>query len=184
MRDGGTIRISPTGSVLADLEEADLIPVSLSGQVLSDQLPSKELPFHLGIYRARPDVTAVIHGHSPYAVIASTLLEPDPFDAFPAYTAGYVSRVTRLPLLPYHDSGSESLSEAVTATFANGAKATLLQNHGFVAVGTGLRSAFITADELMDAVKALVLSHGQATPLDPDVRARLTARASGAGVLS
>jgi ribulose-5-phosphate 4-epimerase/fuculose-1-phosphate aldolase len=174
-----SILISPTASVLADLDTPDFVEVSLDGKVLSSSgTPSKELPFHLAIYRSRPNIGAVLHGHSPYAVVASTLLEPDSFDAFPVYTAGYVSRVTRLPLLPYFDSGSAELSDAVAETFAAGAKAALLQNHGFIAVGPELRGAFVTADELMDAVKAFVLSHGTAQPLNMEAQDRLLAKAT------
>jgi ribulose-5-phosphate 4-epimerase/fuculose-1-phosphate aldolase len=182
VRVGKVVAISPTGSVLAELTGEDLVRVDMETgeRIASDGLPSKELPFHLGIYRQRPDVSAVIHGHSPYAVVASTMLEPNAIDAFPAYSAGYLARVTRLPLLAYHDSGSLELADAVAGVFAGGAKAVLLQNHGFIAVGTDLRSAFVTADELLDALKAFVLSDGKATPVSQEVRERLRAKADDA----
>jgi ribulose-5-phosphate 4-epimerase/fuculose-1-phosphate aldolase len=182
VRVGNAVHISPTGSVLAELTGEDLVRVDLeSGENLPSQgVPSKELPFHLGIYRRRSDVGAVIHGHSPYAVVASTMLEPDAIDAFPAYSAGYLSRVTRLPLLAYYDSGSLQLADAVADAFAGGAKAVLLQNHGFIAVGGDLRSAFVTADELLDALKAFVLSDGKALPVSNEVRERLRAKAGDA----
>ena len=128
------ILISPTGKALVDLTSDDFVEVTLDGAVTGTGRPSKELPFHLAAYR-RPDVNAVIHGHCAYAVAASTMLPVNPEDSLPAYTAGYVFRVGRLPLLPYLPAGSHELSEAVGAVLTPIIKAILLQNHGFISIG-------------------------------------------------
>ncbi len=178
--DRGSILISPTGRALVDLLPGDFVEVSLAGEVVAGGRPSKELPFHLAAYRARPDVEAVIHGHCAYAVAASTLLPPDPVDSLPAYTAGYVMRVGRLPLLPYLPAGSVELSRAVAEVLTPSTRAVLLQNHGFISVGPDLETAFNTADELLDALKVFVLSGGRARPLPESAREELLARVAAA----
>lgn len=164
-RGGSTFLVTPTARSLARLSPDEIVEVDSTGEVLGHGRPSKEIPFHLAAYEARPDVRCIIHGHSPYAVAASTLLEPDPINALPVYTAGYVARVGRLPLLPYYPSGSPELAQAVSAAARGDAKAMLLQNHGFIAIGPDMETAFNTADELLDALQVYVLTQGRARPL-------------------
>ena len=178
--DSGSILISPTGRALVDLEPDGFVEVTLAGEVVTGSRPSKELPFHLAIYQARPDVTAVIHGHCAYAVAASTLLPADPIDSLPAYSAGYVMRVGKLPLLPYLPAGSVELSRAVAGVLSPSTKAVLLQNHGFISIGPDLETAFNTADELLDAAKVFVLSGGRAKPLPEAARQTLLAGVAAA----
>jgi ribulose-5-phosphate 4-epimerase/fuculose-1-phosphate aldolase len=174
--DSGTVLISPTGKALVDLEVDDFIEVTVDGRISRGGRPSKELPFHLAAYRTRPDVTAVIHGHCAYAVAASTLLPVGRDDSLPAYSAGYVLRVGKLPLLPYLPAGSIELSEAVASVLSPTTKAMLLQNHGFITVGPDLETSFNTADELLDALKVFVLSAGRARPLPDEARDALLRR--------
>jgi 3-dehydro-4-phosphotetronate decarboxylase len=178
MRRGDEIIITPTGISLSGLSPADLVRVGLDGSVVPPGRPSKELPFHLAVYRERPDVTCVIHGHSAVAVAASTLIDPDPVNAFPVYTAGYQARVGRLPLLPYYDSGSARLATAVGAAAKDDTKAVLLQNHGFIAIGPDVQTAYNTADELLDALRVYVLTNGNAKPLHDALEWRAAALAS------
>jgi ribulose-5-phosphate 4-epimerase/fuculose-1-phosphate aldolase len=161
--------ITPTGHALADLRPRALVAVGGSGAV-EGGCPSKELPFHAGIYARRPDVGAVIHGHSAVAIAVAGMLEPDAADAFPAYTAGYVARVGRLPLLPYHASGSAALAAGIVDALGPDGRAVLLRNHGFVTVGPTLRAALETAEELMDALRVFVLTGGRAPALPDGAR--------------
>ncbi len=173
-RTPGGLLITPTGHGLADLTPHDLVAVGASGGADGGR-PSKELPFHAGIYARRPDAGAVIHGHSAVAIAVAGMLEPDPADAFPAYTAGYVARVGRLPLLPYHVSGSPQLAEAIVGALGADGRALLLRNHGFVTVGATLRAALETAEELMDALRVFVLTGGRAPALPAGAREAVAA---------
>ena len=170
--------ITPTGRSLAHLSTDELVEVDSEGEETSAGIPSKEAPFHHAIYKVRPDINCVIHGHSPYAVAVSTLLDNDPVNALPVYTAGYLARVGRLPLIPYYPSGSLELAEAVAGVIDGDTKAVLLQNHGFIAVGADAESTFNTADELLEALKVFVITEGRAKPLHradewPTARARI-----------
>ena len=60
------IWISRTGSVLGRLTEEDLTRMSINGEVIEGDKPSKEWPMHLAIYKARPNDHAVIHIHPTF----------------------------------------------------------------------------------------------------------------------
>jgi ribulose-5-phosphate 4-epimerase/fuculose-1-phosphate aldolase len=172
--DGDAVLISPTGRSLSDLAPDEFVRVQAGGEP-SGGRPSKELGLHRAVYDAQPGVNAVIHGHSAVAIAVAGQLTPDDVDGFPAYTAGYIMRVGQLPVLPYLPSGSEALAERVGAAFGPHGRAVLLQHHGFVTAGPTLEAALNTAEELIDALKVFVFSHGRAPELPADARAGLIA---------
>lgn len=169
-RAGDTVLISATGACLADLDAGSLVRVSLQGEPVGTGRPSKELPVHLRIYQVNPDVGGIVHGHSAFAIAASTLLSVDEEDALPAYTTGYLLRVGRLPLLPFFESGSSGLAEHVAEAISRSHHAVLLRNHGFFAVGRDIAQAFHTADELQDALRVYIFSGGELSPFRPTSR--------------
>src|SRR5689334_21765059 len=77
LRLGEKVVISPTNSSFGDLAEDCLAEVSLDGTRLSGPLPSKEVPFHLAAYHARPSAGAVVHLHSANATALSCLDDLD-----------------------------------------------------------------------------------------------------------
>lgn len=57
--------------------EADLLVVDTDGRVVSGESePNSEVFIHCGVYRARPDVGAVAHTHSPSAIVLGIVGEP------------------------------------------------------------------------------------------------------------
>jgi L-fuculose-phosphate aldolase len=62
VRAGGRVWITPTGKSLKGLRPGRLACVSLEGESLSENLPSKELPFHLAVRAGArsPAVRAVL----------------------------------------------------------------------------------------------------------------------------
>ena len=72
--------IAPTRTPYEDMEASDLRVLGLDGRIWSGALePSRELALHLGIYRARPEVQAVVHTHGVWAtawIFVALPLEP------------------------------------------------------------------------------------------------------------
>ena len=66
-RFGDVVAITPTLKSLSNLHEEDIVLVDMEGNVLTHGKPSSEVNMHLGIYKKRPDITAIVHTHSPYA---------------------------------------------------------------------------------------------------------------------
>src|SRR2546430_6047343 len=66
--------VTPSGVDYDTMTPDAVVLVDLEGRpVHAGFKPSVDTPIHVAIYRARPDVGAVIHTHSPYAAAFSTL---------------------------------------------------------------------------------------------------------------
>ena len=132
VRSGGRLWITPTRTDYRGLRAGDLASADVeSGRRLGGAVPSnKELPLHLAVYRARPDVSAVVHTHSPHATAWSFLdrvLDPG-IEDLPYYG---LEPIRTCPPLP---AGSAALA-AAAVTALGGNHAALLGAHGALAVG-------------------------------------------------
>ena len=135
------VAITPTGVPYEEITADDVPVVSHDGaQVASDLQPSSETPMHTAIYRKlKPG--AIVHTHSPWCSTLAILHEPIPPVHYMLALAG-----TTVPVADYETYGTEALaSAAVDALTAADANACLLANHGLLALGDDLDSAFETA---------------------------------------
>ena len=141
---GGAFWITPTGMAPEDLGADDFVCMDKDGAVVQGAwAPSTEWPFHGAVYRARPDLTAVVHMHSPHATALACLRRPLPAFHYMVAVAGGDS----VPCTPYHLFGTDALSQAVGVAFAD-RNACLMANHGLVAAGTSLAHALKVAVEI------------------------------------
>ncbi len=136
----GCLLITPSGIPYPALEAEDLVAVGSNGKPAPGESgrrhPSTETLLHAEIYRARPDVEAVVHTHSPYAsVFAVTGVEIPPVLEEMAQLIGGGVRVARYAL-----PGTKQLGEAAVAALED-RSAVLLANHGVVGVGRTLQEA-------------------------------------------
>lgn len=154
------ILVTPTNSCLGRLDPDRISKLSLDGNLLSGDQPSKEAFLHLSVYRVRDKEQAIVHLHSTYSVAVSCLADIDERDVLPPITAYYVMRVGKLPLIPYFAPGDEKLAEAVART-AEQARSVLLANHGPVVAGKDLDSAVYATEELEETAKLFLLTRGQ-----------------------
>lgn len=152
--------VTPTNSCLGRLDPARISRLAADGRLVDGDRPSKEAFLHLGVYAERPTARAIVHTHSTHSVAVSCLEGLDPADCLPPYTAYYVMRVGRLPLIPYFRPGDERLAAAVREV-ASGHSAVLLANHGPVVAGSSLKDAVYALEELEETAKLHFLLHGQ-----------------------
>lgn len=97
----------------------------------------------------------------------------DPNDVLPPLTAYYAMRVGRLPLLPYHAPGDNTLGTLAEHTALTNS-AMLLANHGPVVAGATLSAALDAIEELEETAKLYLLLHNHPTrPLTPQQVAHL-----------
>lgn len=130
--------ITPSGVDYDIMKPADVVLVDLTGvPVTPGMKPSVDTPVHVAIYRARPDVGAVIHTHSLYAAAFSTLGREIP----PLITesAGYVGGAVRV--MEYVPPARPDTGDLVAKGLGD-ARVVLLPNHGVIAVGENLKKAF------------------------------------------
>jgi L-fuculose-phosphate aldolase len=139
-RDG--LLITPAGLPYAAMRPTDLVLLGPDGQVRSDGRPSSEWRLHAAIYRARPEVQAVVHTHSPRATALSCARRGIPPFHYVIALAGGAIRCA-----DYATYGTAELAEA-TVRALDGRRAALLANHGVVAVGTSLGAAHALALEV------------------------------------
>lgn len=144
VRAGDRLRITAAGARLGDLRRRDLTWASLEGAPIGGPRPSSEAALHAAIYRARPDVGAVVHTHSPFATARACtdgtwqlLLEE----------AAYYDMGGRVAIVPPAPAGSPRLAGLAAARLGAGA-AVLLARHGAVAVGADLDAAVDVARSL------------------------------------
>lgn len=141
--------ITPTGATYESLQPSDIVEMSVEGEDLDrNRPPSSEWRFHAALYANRPEVHAVVHTHSTFATTLACLRRPiPPFHYMVAAAGG-----RDIPCAPYATYGTQELSDNVVATIT-GRKATLLANHGLVAVGSDLGRAMRLAEEVEELAK-------------------------------
>ena len=98
---------------------------------------------HLACYQLRESVGAVVHTHSPAATTLAVLGRSLPAVHYMIALNGTDS----IPLAPYHRFGSAALAEAAVAAMGEG-WACLLENHGVLATGPDLESAWDLAEHI------------------------------------
>ena len=144
LRVSGGMLITPTGIPAEHLCPEQLVSVSLEGNVADGQLlPSSEWHMHAAVYRDRPEIQAVVHCHSRYATILACAHRPIP-------AIHYMIAVTEsdsVPVAPYATFGTTALAESVV-TALRGRLASLLANHGQLAIGRNLDQAMRVAEEV------------------------------------
>ena len=140
----GGFWITPTGTPPEEITADSLVWLDELGAVKQGAwAPSTEWPFHQAIYRARADLAAVVHMHSPHATALACLRrELPPFHYMVAVAGG-----DSVPCTPYHLFGTEALSQAVGVAFGE-RQACLMANHGLVAGGSTLAQAMKVAVEI------------------------------------
>ncbi len=160
IRVGSQFLATPTGSSLGNLDPGRLSLLSSGGEHVSGDRPTRESLFHLAMYSERPDANAIVHIHSTHAVAVSCLKGLDPENALPPITAYYVMRVGKLPLIPFHPPGSQSLVDAVRRS-SHDHHALLLAHHGPIVAGPNLSTAVDAVEELEQTAQLFLLLRDQ-----------------------
>jgi len=144
--------ITPTSRHYDTLRINDIPIIDFDGKSVEGTLPpSIETPLHVGIYRARKDVNAIIHTHSVFASAAAVagidipvILEDQ------ALILG-----GEIKLAGYALSGTPEQLTNVLGALGN-RNAVILANHGAVGTGRTMRDAF-TACELIEKTARVYL---------------------------
>ena len=185
----GDVLMTPSGIDYGELEPDDVVLVGVAGEVLEGSLqPSSETPMHTGIYRARPEVGAVVHTHSIFATTLACLGWTIP----PVhYMVTTLSEDGEILLAPYTTYGTEQHADYAAEALGESRNACLLQNHGTITVGDSPEEAFsrtvvleemaeiyyrtrvaggpvLLAPEQVEDVAAKIAGYRQTKPASPD----------------
>jgi ribulose-5-phosphate 4-epimerase/fuculose-1-phosphate aldolase len=156
LRSESSIYLTPTGVSLKDIAPDRLAQVDLEGRRMNELAPTKEVDFHLAIYRNRNDIKAIVHVHPTYGIAVSTLLKSAIRQCIPAITPQFVMRAGSVPTLPYFPPGSSELADTVAQECLL-TKALLLQNHGVIAFAESSRKALGIIEEVEENCKLWML---------------------------
>jgi L-fuculose-phosphate aldolase len=159
--------ITPTGMPYEEIEPRDVVITDLDGNIVDgDRRPSSELPFHSAVLRARPDIGAVVHTHSPYATTIAILGRTIPAVHYVIASLDQIE----VPLVAYSTYGSDELAAGICAAIGQGGKAALLANHGALALGDDLAGAARGAEllEFLATVYHHALAVGEPVVLPPE----------------
>ena len=155
--------ITPSGMDYRTLVESDIPKLSFECEVIEGKRkPSVEMRLHSYIYKARPDVNAVIHTHSVYATAFATLRRSLPVltDNQAILFGGEIQTAEYAPI------GTELLARNAVNALADG-NAVLLANHGSLCTGKTLSEVSQKCEmlEIFAKIFFLAQSAGGGIPL-------------------
>ncbi|MBO4898361.1 MAG: class II aldolase/adducin family protein [Clostridia bacterium] len=142
--DNGDIWITPGGIDKGTLSRDDIILIKADGTVIGPHKPSSELPFHLDVYKRRPDVRAVLHAHPPALIAFSAVRKLPDISLIP--NANIICG--KVEYAPYDVPGSKQLGEKIADVFDKGINTVMLENHGVVLAQKDLFAAFMAFETL------------------------------------
>lgn len=172
-RENDHFLVTPTGVPAEEISPSRIVAVGFDGKVIGIGKPSSEWHFHCDILKARPEIHAVVHTHSPHATALACLREDiPPFHYMIAVAGGDSVRCA-----PYALFGTEALSQHAVAALAD-RKACLLANHGMITLGRDLDDAMTIAIEVEALCQQYLLARqvGKPTLLSPDEMAQVIER--------
>jgi len=153
--DTGEVYIKISGRSMSDLKPTDILTLNLDGKVIDGSgRPSKEVNFHLGIYKKRKDVKAVLHTHPPYATAYATAGKP-----LPMVTATAKLILKKVPIVDYAPPGSKELADLVVSKFEDpDVRSVIMKNHGVVSVGADIYRALYVTEWVENEAETAFLS--------------------------
>ena len=146
--DGERVLITASGVDKTALTPAELLPMTIHGELLAEGKPSAETGLHLALYRRDPAIGAVLHVHSIANTLLSRIDTPqrlrfEGYEMQKSITGNLTHEAAiDLPVLD-NSQDMETLAAALEARFDEAAPAFgfLVRGHGIYAWGADLASA-------------------------------------------
>ncbi len=156
--DAGML-INVGSSQRSRLTADDICLIDLDGNLIEGKgKPPLEFHLHAGIYKARPDVGAIVHAHPQW----STYLTMTGHDYSPVFAQGTL--VHPVPVLDTPDSiNSPEMSAKLGAVMID-RPAALMKSHGAVTVGADIAEAFVLITYLEENARRQYMALQIGTP--------------------
>ena len=153
--EGGRFLCTPTEVSKGAMEPRDIAALDADGRQLDGRLPvTSEFRLHLHIYRACPEVGAVVHAHPPCATAFAVARQAPPAGVQPEVEI----LLGPVAMAEYRTPGTDALAQGAAAHVQAGARAVLLANHGAVTAARNLLRAWWRLETLERYCQVLLLS--------------------------
>jgi len=136
-REKELVLITPSSVCYDEMKSEDILIIDMEGKVIEgERNPSVEKKMHLRVYKERADINAIIHAHSIYSTVLSSLnlSIPPIMEELVPYVGG------EIVCAEYGEAGTEELAEGVIKALEE-RNAVLLANHGNLCCGSHLNGA-------------------------------------------
>ena len=153
----GTFLATPTGLSKSLVTPEKIVRIDRDGNILEAEngyRPSSEMKMHFRCYTTREDVGAVLHAHPPVAT--GFAVAGKPLDEYSIIET--VLALGSVPIAPYGTPSTEEIPDAI-APYLPEHDAILLKNHGAVAVGVDLYTAYYRMETLEQFAKITLTAH-------------------------
>ncbi len=152
--DTETFLITPSRIPYEEMQPEDILLMNLDGKVLEGtRLPTSERELHRGILKARPDIMAIVHTHSTYAIAAGTLgCDIPPISEEICQLLG-----GRIPVTSNFVASEKHVELGEECVRSIGSyNALLIRNHGAVACGRSLSEAVVSCQVVEKSAQIFV----------------------------
>ena len=142
----GTYWITPSGVSKSFIKPDILLRVDADMNVLEGPEgyhPSSEMKMHMRCYEVRPDVNGVVHAHPPTAT--GFAVANIPLDDYSMIET--VITTGAVPVAPYGTPSTDEVPRSITPLLEKH-DVMLLQNHGALAVGSDVMTAYYRMETL------------------------------------
>lgn len=158
------VAIKPSGVAYETMTINDIVVVDFAGNVVEGELrPSVDLPSHLALYKAHPEIGAIVHTHSTFATAWAQKGRAIPMygtthadyfsDDIPC--ADYLSAEE---MQDYEKNTGIVIAKLIKAGHANELPAVIVKGHGAFAWGKNAKDAVYHAVVLEEVAKMAYLT--------------------------
>lgn len=166
------VRIKRRGVALDEVAIDDVIPLDLaSGDGFDSPEMHLEAVLHTEVYRARPDIGAVVHGHPPFATALAA--SEAPLELLTHDAVLFADGLGVFEETPELITGRE-MGQAVARALGR-RRVVLMRNHGVLVVGKDVAWAVLAAVTLERAIRlqTIASSLGPLSPIPRETAERM-----------
>lgn len=158
----GYVVVTPSGMAYDNLRSEDMIVTDMAMNVIDGtHRPSVALNLWTGFFKARPDLHAIVHTHSPFATAFAVIGEPIPI--ITETQANWFG--SPIPVTPYLSVDDERFSTLPIEILGQGF-GLLLGQHGVITLGADLDAALERAVTLEEAARTYSIAKTIGNPLN------------------
>ncbi|MBQ9992474.1 MAG: class II aldolase/adducin family protein [Firmicutes bacterium] len=150
-----------------ELKPENIAVCDIDGNLIETEYePTIEIPMHLAIYKARPEVQVILHSHPKWSAIFACARKDIPLTlAEQALALGGETKCAE-----YAPAGAVAVGTNIVKALGKERNSALLANHGAVVLASSISEAFMRSEYLEHAAMVACFAEllGGAVSISPD----------------